>query len=334
MKKGYLYVALATVLFSSMEVALKMTSGSFNAIQLTFLRFLIGGLILLPMALHETRRKKNTFRKSDWTFFMLTGFICVVVSMIVFQLGIIYSPAAVAAVLFSCNSVFMVLFAYLLLGEHIHLHTVISIVITLFGMAVIVNPLHMGGSPAGILLSLAAAITFAFYNVVGRTRSDKYGGITLTCCSFLVGCAEMLLLILASHIPALAAWFRAAGLPVFADIPVFSGFGPGSLPGLAYVGIFVTGLGYTFYFLALEKTSAATAALVFYIKPVLAPVFALVILGEAITRQLLFGTVFIIIGSLVAFIPGIRLQKRNLKEDMREIETEFEAETDETTMKP
>ncbi len=334
MKKGYLYVALATILFSSMEVALKMTAGGFNAIQLTFLRFLIGGLILLPMALHETRRKKNVFHKSDWAFFALTGFICVVVSMIVFQLGILYSPAAVAAVLFSCNSVFMVMFAYLLLGEHIHRHTVISIIITLFGMMVIINPLHMGGSLVGVILSLTAAVTFAFYNVVGRTRSDRYGGITLTCFSFLIGCAEMFLLILMSHVPALAGWFRAVGLPVFADIPLFAGISLQSLPGLAYVGIFVTGLGYTFYFLALEKTSAATAALVFYIKPVLAPVFALILLGEAITRQLLFGTAFIILGSLIAFIPGIRLQNRSLKEDVREIETEFEAETDETSMKP
>lgn len=334
MKKGYLYVVLATILFSSMEVALKMTADGFNAIQLTFLRFLIGGLILLPLAWRETRQKKNVFHKGDLAFFALTGFICVVVSMIVFQLGILYSPASIAAVLFSCNSVFMVMFAYLLLGERIRPHTVISIVITLFGMAVIINPFHMGGSFAGVVLSLAAAVTFAFYNVIGRTRSDRYGGITLTCFSFLIGCAEMLVLILASHVPQLAGGFRAAGLSVFADIPLFAGISLNSLPGLAYVGIFVTGLGYTFYFLALEKTSAATAALVFYIKPVLAPVFALLILSEPITRQLLFGTAFILLGSLVAFIPGIRPQKKKLKEDFREIESEFEAETDETAIKP
>ncbi len=334
MKKGYLYVALATVLFSSMEVALKMTGGSFNAIQLTFLRFLIGGLVLLPMALRETGRKKAVLRKGDWAFFMVTGFICVVVSMIVFQLGVLYSPASVVAVLFSCNSVFMVLFAYLILAEHVYRHTVISIAITLIGMAIIINPLHMGGSFVGVILSLAAAVTFALYNVIGRTHSDQYGGIPLTCYTFLFGCAEMFLLILLSHLPPLAGWFRAVGLPVFANIPLVAGISLQTLPGLAYVGIFVTGLGYTFYFLALEKTSAATASLVFYIKPVLAPVFALVLLNEAITRQLLVGIVFIIVGSLVAFIPGIRLRHQSLKEDIREVGTEFEAETNETSMKP
>ncbi|MCI2035303.1 MAG: DMT family transporter, partial [Oscillospiraceae bacterium] len=316
MKKGYLYIVLATFFFSTMEIALKLSAGSFNAIQLTFLRFFIGGAVLIPLALRETKQKKTVFRPGDFAFFVLTGFICVVVSMILFQLGIVYSLASVAAVLFSCNSVFVVLFAFLLLSEHIYKHTVLSIVVSIAGMMVIIDPLHMKGSALGVILSLGAAITFALYNVVGRTRSDRFGGITLTCISFLFGCAEMLLLIAVSHIPAVALWCRGAGLPMFSAVPILAGIGRGSLPGLIYVGIFVTGLGYTFYFLAMENTSAATASLVFYIKPVLAPVFSLFILGEAITGRMAAGIALIIVGSLIAFIPGIRLKKGNdLKED-------------------
>ena len=335
MKKGILYIALATFFFSTMEIALKLTAGSFGAIQITFLRFLIGGLVLLPLAANETRKKKTAFRRADFGFFFLTGFICVVVSMILFQVSVVYAPASVVAVLFSCNSVFVVLFAYLFLHERIHKHTVVSIVVSLAGMAVIVDPFHFTGSAVGVVCALGAAVTFALYNVVGRTRSDRFGGITLTCVSFLCGCAEMLVIIALSHIPAVAAFMKGAGLPIFSAIPVFSGIALRSLPGLLYVGICVTGLGYTFYFLAMEATSAATASLVFYIKPVLAPVFALLILHEAISGRMMLGIAFILAGSLIAFIPGIRPRKGSgLKEDMREIETEFEAETDETAIKP
>lgn len=335
MKKGYLYIALATFFFSSMEVALKLSAGNFNAIQLTFLRFLIGGIVLIPLAVNEMKKKNLKVRPADLGFFFLTGFICVVVSMILFQLSVVYAPASVVAVLFSCNSVFVVLFAYLFLRERIHKHTVISIIISLIGMAIIVNPLHFTGSAVGVICAFGAAITFALYNVVGRTRSDRFGGITLTCMSFLCGCAEMLVIIALSNIPNIASGMKGAGLSIFSAIPIFSGISLHNLPALLYVGICVTGLGYTFYFLAMEATSAATTSLVFYIKPVLAPIFALAILGEAITSQMMVGIVFIIIGSLIAFIPGIRPKKgSNLKEDMREIETEFEAETDETTIKP
>ena len=43
MKRGYLYIAVTTLLFSSMEVALKLISGQFNPIQLNFSRFVVGG---------------------------------------------------------------------------------------------------------------------------------------------------------------------------------------------------------------------------------------------------------------------------------------------------
>lgn len=335
MKKGYLYIALATFFFSTMEIALKLSAGNFNPIQLTFLRFFIGGLVLLPLAMNELKNKNLHLSRSDLAFFFLTGFICVVISMILFQLSVVYAPASTVAVLFSCNSVFVVLFAYLFLREHIHKHTILSIVVSVIGMAIIINPMHFTGNAVGVICALGSAVTFALYNVIGRTRSDRCGGITLTCASFLCGCAEMLVIIGLSHIPTVASGMKGAGLAMFSDIPVFSALTLPSFLGLLYVGICVTGLGYTFYFLAMEATSAATTSLVFYIKPVLAPVFALILLHEAISGQMMLGIAFIIVGSLIAFIPGIRPAKgATLKEDMRELETEFEAETDETTIKP
>jgi len=340
LKKGYLYILLATILFSSMEIALKLTAASLNAIQLTFLRFLIGGLILLPLAAKEKKEKKLKLERSDFAFFAFTGFICVVVSMILFQLGILYSKASVVAVLFSCNSVFTVLFAYLMLEEKVYKHTIISILLSVIGMIVIIDPLHLAPSNfIGILFTIGAALTFALYNVIGRTRSGRYGGITLTCLSFLFGCAEMLVLIGIGHIGPIADGLNAAGLSLFARVPLVSGIGLGTLPGLLYAGIFVTGLGYTFYFLAMEQTSAATAALVFYIKPILAPLFAFLILKEAITFPMVVGILFILTGSVVAFVPGIRLQhnkglSEDLKEDVEEVISEAQAEIDETSIKP
>ena len=48
---GYLYIVLCASIFSFVEVALKATSGMFHPMQITVLRFLIGGAVLLPVAL-------------------------------------------------------------------------------------------------------------------------------------------------------------------------------------------------------------------------------------------------------------------------------------------
>ncbi|QAT50197.1 DMT family transporter [Caproiciproducens sp. NJN-50] len=309
MKKGYLYILLATFLFSTMEIALKLTAGNFNAVQLTFLRFLIGSLILLPPALKQLKRKRLSLRAGDFAFFALTGLICVDISMILYQMAVLYAPASTVAVLFSCNSVFLILFAFFMLGEKIRLNTAVCIVLSLLGMAVMINPFHFAGGAAGTVLSLAAAVAFALYSAIGRFRSARYGGVVMTCFSFLFGCAEMLALISLTHLRPVSLFLRNAGLAQFADVPVFSGISIPSLPGLAYVGIFVTGCGFAFYFLAIETAGASKAALVFFCKPVLAPLFSLAVLGEPITLQMVAGIVLIVVGSFITFLPETALHR-------------------------
>ena len=51
MNKGYIYILITAFAFSTMEIVGKMISNQLNPLQMTFLRFFIGGLILLPFAL-------------------------------------------------------------------------------------------------------------------------------------------------------------------------------------------------------------------------------------------------------------------------------------------
>ena len=77
MKKGYLYIVIATLFFSSMEIALKSVSGQFNAVQMNLTRFLIGGLVLIPFALRTLKKKKEHLDKKvcctlrGWAFWGL-----------------------------------------------------------------------------------------------------------------------------------------------------------------------------------------------------------------------------------------------------------------------
>jgi drug/metabolite transporter (DMT)-like permease len=143
MKKGYLYILLSTILFSSMETALKFVSGQFNPVQLTFMRFFIGAIVLSPLAFRKMRNQHMKLGKRDILFFMLTGFICVVVSMVLYQLAILNTPASIVAILFSCNPVFVIPLAYFMLGEKIYKHTLVSMLVSIFGMIWIMNPFKL-----------------------------------------------------------------------------------------------------------------------------------------------------------------------------------------------
>lgn len=316
MKKGYIYIALTTVLFSTMEIALKVISGNFNPIQLNFLRFFIGALILIPPAIHELRRRNVKISKNDIPYFAFTGFLCVVVSMVLYQLAIACAPASIVAVLFSCNPIFVIILAFFFLKEKIYKSTVATIILSIIGIMIIVNPLHMTGSATGIILCLLSAITFALYSVVGKKKTAEFGGVVFTCVSFLFGSIEMAAIMGLTHIAPIANMFKSIGLPSFANIPFIQGITPATLPNLLYIGVFVTGLGYCFFFLAMEATSASTASLVFFIKPALAPFLALALIGEPIHLAMICGIILIISGSAINFIPAFKPQTADIQTEI------------------
>lgn len=311
MKKALLPILLAAFLFSTMEIMLKQISGVFNSVQLTFTRFLIGGLILLPFALKTLKRKEIKMTLKKLLPFALYGFIGITVSMTLYQMAISYTEASNVAVIFSSQPILVMGLSYFILKEKIGLHSFISIVIVFIGIVCIINPINTKLSIAGIVLSLSSAALFALYGVTGKKPSTKYGGLVTTCLSFLFGAAEMILLALISHIPAVSNALEGVGLSNFASIPFFSGYSLHSLPYLLYVSVCVTGIGFACYFTAIEKSTATTASFVFIIKSFLAPVFALIILGEQIEMNKFFGIILILSGSTVNLISKYLSSKKS-----------------------
>ncbi|MBF9002363.1 MULTISPECIES: DMT family transporter [Vibrio] len=322
MNKGYFYILFATLFFSSMEVALKIVATDFNPLELNFLRFVIGTVVLWPMAIRSLKEKNLHVTKQHWPFFLLTGFLCVVVSMTFFQLAIMYAHASIVAILFSCNAIFVIPLAHVFLKQRMTWVSVGSLALSVVGMLFIVNPQHLP-NVVGVTLSLLAAVTFALYGIVGQMGNRKYGftGISLTFFSFIAGCIEMVVFMAFTHIPAVATTFTHMGLANFANIPFVQGISVHTLPALIYLGIFVTGFGYAFYFMAMEETSAATASVIFYIKPALAPILAMAVLGEVIHENTVIGIMFIIAGSALTFAAaGIdRRIIRNTRAYMRHL---------------
>ena len=89
-----------------MEIALKEVSGSFHPLQMTFTRFLAGGLFLIPFAVRTLKKKRASLNWKDLPGFLLLGFVGMVLSMSIYQMSVKEVPASVVAVLFSSNPIF------------------------------------------------------------------------------------------------------------------------------------------------------------------------------------------------------------------------------------
>ena len=170
---GYLYIVLCAVIFSTMEVMLKTVHGVFAPMQITCLRFLIGGILLIPFALRSMKKKGAAFTRADVGFFALTGFLCVAFSMVLYQMAVTYTKASVVAIIFSCNPIFVTMLAYFLLREEIHRNHLVALALELLAVLIIIDPLHASLDPTGALLAIASALVFSFYSVVGKKRTPR-----------------------------------------------------------------------------------------------------------------------------------------------------------------
>ncbi len=93
MNKGYLFILTTAFLFGTMETALKFFGSLFHPIQITVLRFFIGGFMLLPLARAALKTHGAVLTKKDYLFFAKAGFIGVFVSMIFYQLAVVYDES-------------------------------------------------------------------------------------------------------------------------------------------------------------------------------------------------------------------------------------------------
>lgn len=271
MKKSLPYVLYTAIVFAAMEPASKLLSGQMNPLTLTFLRFLIGSAMLLPVAIRQIRRHGIRLSRRDVLGLAVRGILCVCVSMGLLQVAVFNArSAATVAVIFSTNSVMTVLFAAWLLGERLTGRRIVAVVLCMAGVVV-----GSGGgaaeNAAAVLYALLAAVAMSLFTVLGKRSMSKLPTPVQIGLSFSIGTAV------------LAVALLVAGIPLTARIS-----GNQSWMVLLFLGVAVTGLGYLSYFKAMEKAGAFMASLVFFIKPILAPLMSWLILGTAQGGAMLF----------------------------------------------
>ena len=200
MKKGYFFILIATIAFSSMEVVLKLIAGEVNPVQLTLARFSIGFVFLAPVAVYTLKKRSKRLDRKSVAYFALLGLIGIAICMPIYQMSINFTESSVVAVLFSCNPVFVTFFAFMILKEPIKRRHLAALSLEILGTLAIINPLHIKLNMVGVGLALCSTVLFSIYGVMGKRKCAEYGGAVVTCFSFLFGSVIIFCFILITHI--------------------------------------------------------------------------------------------------------------------------------------
>lgn len=294
LKKCFFCIIATAFLFGTLEVSVKLSGAAFDAIQLTFLRFLIGGALLLPFSIADLKKRRYRLTAGDLGYLLFLGITCVCLSMALLQLSIKGINANLAAVIICTSPLFTMIFAHFVADDPFTRRKAVVLALMLIGLVIVADPrklLSGAISPLHLCYAVLSSLTFGLYTAYGKRRIAKIGGMTQNALSFLFGCLVLLIFMLCT------------------DIPVTRGISLHTLPVLLYLGIFVTGLGYYFYLKAIELSGPSMASIAFFLKPIIAPILAFFVLGEPITLNLVLGVVFILAGSYINIAGGLSAGK-------------------------
>lgn len=265
---GILSFIITLLLFASMEVVSKPLMGSIDPLVLTFWRFVCGIAVLGIVMV--VRRKKVKLSPGKVSVLALMGILNTFMSMSFLQLAVKNTEASRAATVFCSNPVFVVIIAAILGWEKCTKRKSLGLLLGLSGL-VLVTGMHTMKVDTGTIYALLASITFALYILLGRKASLSTDPITVNVISFAFGLA------------ALAVWLVAKGVPM-SPAPLQS-----ELPSFLFMGIGVSGLGYVTFITAIRKLGAGNASTIFLLKPAVATVLAIVLIGETVSLHFIIG---------------------------------------------
>lgn len=283
--KGYIFLGITIMMFSTLEVVTSTLKGIINPLHLTFLRFFIGGVVLLPIVI----KKREQVQSKDLLFFLGLGILNIFISMGSLQLAINMGKASTAAILISSNPIFVLFFSSLLLKEKVTFDRIACISLGIVGITLIIYRGNVGGDTAASLtLSIIASLTFGLYTVLGKLKSERISSITMICISSIFGSLLYVPILLIN------------GVSLF-YIP------QGAFLKILYLGVFVSGIAYITYMEALKILTASKGAMVFFLKPVIASMLAVAFLGESLSYKTAAGMLLVLSGVFINFF------KRKLK---------------------
>lgn len=286
-KINYLLLLVALMGFSTMGIVTKTIIGDVPATQITFLRFFIGGLALLPLAFGDMKKRNIRLSGQDYLKLAGLGILNVAISMNLGNVGLKYTSANISAVLFGSNPVYVGIFAWLIVHEKMNLKKFSGLLLGMFGVFVIFSQAFFDATidnmfVFGATCSIVGAIIYALYTVLGKSVTAKVGSVVYTAFTNFFGSLAAMVILLTQGIQPFDFDFRTYW------------------PQLLYISIFVTAIAFYCYFKVLETENASLASMVFFFKPVVVIVLSAIFLGEPITWSLLAGTAILLCGVYVA----------------------------------
>ena len=280
----------AVTVWGASFIATKVALRDVSPVTVVWLRFGIGVLIL--GAAVAVRRQFALLSAGQQATFALLGFLGVTFHQWLQSTGLVTSQASTTGWIVASTPIFIVLLGWLLLKERLTMANGMGIFLAAAGVLLVVSEGNLAllasgrlSAPGDVLILLSAP-NWAIFSVLSRRGLRNHPA------------ARMMLYVMAyGWLFSSLLFFARSNL---AEIGQLSA--PGWL-GIAFLGIFCSGLAYIFWYDALQEIPAAQVGAFLYLEPLVAVLVAALVLQEAFYWASLLGGAAILSGVWLANRP-------------------------------
>ncbi len=300
---GYLFIILAVIVFSTIEVASQhvQREEKVSVFDLSLLRFGIGGLVLIFSAFIYIG-KSEMFRiiKTDGWKIALLGLIGTTGLSLFYHRSLMLTSSMIGGAIFSINPAIV---AMIFLVSRVEKPSWSKILGVLLGIACVyvTNRGARSHEPdfpnyiVGNVFMILAVLAWSFYFFLVRDYIKKYSALVVSSIAVIGG--SIGLIVTVPLIP-LLGWGDT--------LTFYRILSPMGWILVFYLGIVTVGLGYFWLYMGLARTGVSKGMMIFFIKPALVAILAHFLQRQPLSPWIWFGIVLASASIITVGINDVR----------------------------
>ncbi len=254
-------------------VAMKVAADFFSPELFVTCRFGLGAAVLLAFAYFT---KQPLPPKKLWGWIVLTGAFQIAIGAAILQTCFKYLDAGLVSVLNYTMPIWVTILAKFFLNESLTRKKIFGIILSVFGVGILMN-VDISGDFSAMLMALSAAIFWAIGNVIMKAKLSKLNPISLTTWQMTTA-AIMLAIYTAIFTDAQATWTFTA------------------VATLLYNAVIASSLAFFLWAYVLANMEAGKASISVLGVPVVGVISGVIFLGEPLTLTMVFGISMVLAG--------------------------------------
>lgn len=284
----HLSLGLSMAVWAGAVVAAKNALNEVPPLTLSVLRWMVATGAIGVILLLQSRGDRLAMGGRDVPRAVLMGVLGITLQYSLFYVGLQYTTATNAALIFGTSPGLTAILSALFLGEKLDARRALGLVVAFTGLLLLVTggslkQVQLTGQYLGDLTILLTALAWAGYSVVGKPLFSRNPSLATTFHVTWIGTLGL--------IP-LAVWEgRQLGV---------SGLSPSAWLAVAYMGVLCSAVAFLIWNWALSQIEASQVGVYVYIEPLVTVLLASIFLGEAVTWPVVIGGGLVLGG--IAFV--------------------------------